>query len=214
MDNDQERPGKSSLKEEIISLIKHDDVEILFKRYLNNAKKIHRTKVVTNSIVVLLGFLIGIGAFYLAYESSANETKVATIKAYDAERASSIRAGIERKIQWMEKINSSIINMRTIRYNIVLGCKNKKPISSFKQNLLRSNARFNVILSSTGNQYVFNDALNTKIHDLLVFDENVVDVCSKSAPGDAKWRQYLQEINDIMGDSIRDEQNRLKEIDS
>lgn len=212
-DHEKRNLDQSSLKDEIIGLIKHDEVDALIQRFLTHAKKIHRTKVIINSIVILLGFLIGIGAFYLAYQASADETLIATKKAYDQERSLNIQENIRRKIQWMRKLDSAVINLRIVRDHIVLQCKYNQPISAYRQELLRDNARFVIINAFTGSNFVFNDALYQQAPALIAFDESVKDVCAANAPHDIKWREHLIAINNIMGQSIRKDQEMLNNLD-
>ena len=102
--------------------------------------------------------------------------------------------------------------MRKVRYHIVLHCKNGHPVTLEKQELMRFNARNAVALAFTGSRFVFNDAVEKKLDELTAFDESIKDVCAKGAPGDNKWRQYLIEINNLMGHSIREDQNSLIEL--
>lgn len=215
MSSDQENRNldKSSLTDEIIGLIKHDEVDALIQRFLTHTKKIHRTKVIINSIVILLGFLIGIGAFYLAYQESADETVIAIKKAYAQEKSLNIQENIRRKIAWMKKIDASIINMRKVRYHIILQCRNNQPISAYQQELQRFNSRVVVANAFTGSKFVFNDTLGQKGIEITTFDESVKDVCAANAPHDIKWREYLHEIDNIMGQSIRQDQEMLSNLD-
>ena len=213
MGDEQKNQDKVSLKDEILGVIKHDEVDALIQRFLTHAKKIHRTKVIVNSLVILLGFLIGIGAFYLAYQSSADETLIATKKAYDQEKSLNIQANIRRKIAWMKKIDASIINMRKVRYHIILQCEHNQPISPYQQELLRFNARVVVANAFAGSQFVFNDALVQRGYELTAFDESVKDVCAINSPKDIKWREYSTAINNIMGQSIRTDQGTLSDLD-
>lgn len=210
-DNDRS-PEKSSLKDEIIGLIKHDEVDALFKRYLRHVKKVHRMKLIINSIVILLGFLIGIGAFYEAYQASVEQTEIATKTELDRDLSTDLQAKIDRKMRWMQKINGAVINMRKVRYHITLQCKYNKPISAYEQKVKRFNARYKLVLLATGNQFIFNKNLNMKIHQLVAFDESVKNVCLKNAPKDNQWQKYSIEINNIMGDSIKKEQIKLRNL--
>jgi len=202
----------TSIKNEIIALIKHDEVEQLFKRFLSHAQKSHRSKVIINAIVIFLGFLIGIGAFYLAYQASTDETAIANKRAYDQAKAINVAATVRRKIEWMKKMNSSVINMRKVRYHILLRCKHGHPDSLEKQELLRLNAALDVIHAFTGSQFIFNDAVQKKVDQLIKFDRSVKNVCAKGAPKDDKWRAYLIEIDNLMGQSIKEDQETLMEL--
>lgn len=210
--NGDNHSNQTHLKDEVVALLKHEEVNALIKRFLAHTQKSNHAKVVINSIVILLGFLIGIGAFYLAYQSSTNETVIATRKAYDQERALDIQADIRRKIEWMQKIDGAIINVRKVRYHIILKCEANRPISAYQQALERFNARIIVVNSLSGCNYVFNDALKEKVSELVAFDGSVKDVCAKNAPRDEKWEEYLLAINQIMGKSIREDQGLLSNL--
>lgn len=209
MSDNGEKPGKSSFKDEIIGLIRHGEVNAFIQRLQADAKKAHRTKIIINSLVIFLGFSIGIGAFYLAYQASANQTLVAIQRAYDQEKSLNIQADIRRKIEWLKKIDAAIINLRKLRYRIILQCKYNKPISAYQQALLRENARWVVANTLSGSKFVFNDALEQKVSELNAFDESVKNLCGKNAPKDIKWREYLIAIDNIMGQTIRKDQDRL-----
>jgi hypothetical protein len=210
--NGDNHSNETHLKDEVVELLKHEEVNALIKRFLVHTQKSNHAKVVINSIVILLGFLIGIGAFYLAYQSSTNETVIATRKAYEQERVVNIQEDIRRKIEWMQKIDAAVINMRKVRYHIVLKCENNLPMSAYQQALERFNARVIVVDSFSGSSYVFSDAIKEKSIELVAFDEGVKDVCAKNAPGDKEWEKYLLEVNQVMGKSIREDQEKLDSL--
>lgn len=128
---------------------------------------------------------------------------------YQQREDESIRETINRKIEWVQKIDSAVTNMRYTRYVVVLQCKFHRPLRLYDQSLRRFDALNKVVTATAGVSYIFNEKVKDNIVELNHFDESVKDVCAPGAPDDQEWYKRAYEINKLMGESIQQDKEKL-----
>lgn len=185
-------------KNDIISILEHDSFLRTVNQFLQHSKKTQYWKTISFIVMAILGIF----GFYLAWASNFEASKIETIRLRNERETARLDHIIQTKISWMRNVDESVTDLRKTRQNIILRCKYDKPLSLYEQQLLRSNARFDVNKAFTGVEYIFDQQVHQKLHDFLSFDESIKDVCASDAPTDAEYIDHLHQFTNLMGASI------------
>ncbi len=154
------------------------------------------------SAIIAFSILIAAGSFYLAHEAT-----------YYNKEAELIRHEKEEKITWMRQIDTAILNMRKLRYDIVRECTYGTPMPLKEQEALRMAAMFEFMKAHVGARFIFSEEMQNKARELVQFDYSVKDICATDAPSDSAWKQLMLEMDDIMGKSLQEDNKRLLHAD-
>lgn len=207
--NDSIKPNYEITKDEINTIV---NSETLQKAIKDSHDAWEKTKFKWQIFVALVMALSAALGYYLKWDSDRKDLIEQQIQAANERKAEQIQAEINLKMEWMRRADEAIMNMRKTRELIVIGCDYNLPRNRMAEDISRFNARYNVANTFTGIRFIFNNDVENKSQQLVKFDENVKDVCSKSAPEDNIWREYVIQINNLMEKSVQDEQNKLANI--
>lgn len=196
-------------KHDILDILKHDAVAQTLEQFFKRNRWAQFFK--TLSFVLMAA--LGVGGFYLAWDSNRQENYAAEIREQNQRQAADLEQKIKTKLEWMRQINKTILDMRQVRQFIIFRCIfNYHPLNQYEQQVLRYEAQTTVIKAYTGSRFIFNDAVENKTRELIHFDETIKDVCAKNAPSDEIWHQYQRSLDDLMGQSIKDDEDKLKKL--
>lgn len=112
-------------------------------------------------------------------------------------------------MEWMRRADLAVMNMRKTREMIVIHCQYHLPRNIYQEKIDRINAQYEIIKTFVGINFIFDNQVLDKIHQLMQFDKSINDVCDQSAPSDDAWYKYAVEIDNLMGNSITNDKLKL-----
>ena len=175
---------------------KYDELHRIIKRFAPNH---------------LFVFLKGLG-----YTLAIGIALVGALLTWNAQisvsQSDSLQQQINRKIDWMVKVNDGATAIREAQRNIVLECQYGKPPSQYEQDKTRVEARYQFIRSANGVGEIFGEKTLELVRNFVQFDESVPDVCSKSAPRHNAWLKREIFMILTMQNSIDKDKKRLESL--
>ncbi len=87
-------------------------------------------------------------------------------------------------------------------------------MTSYKTDKERLTERYKVIQAFTESQHIFGSKILDKYREYIIFDESVPNVCSRDAPSELAWRNYIIDINTFISNSINIDEQKLHSLNS
>lgn len=211
---DSEHNKKSLTKEEIIEILNSEAVASLKKPLVGALNRLGAGMPLWIHLAKGFGFTLllsaGLIGYYIQWNAEIKQRQAETT----ARAVEQLQKTIDRKIEWQIKLNNAMVSLKETRAFIVLDCQNKHNLSNYEQQKLRLTARFKGIKAFIGSDNIFDQTVLNKLRDFINFDGNVTDVCSQDAPSELAWRQYLIDINNLTGESIKKDEDKLNHLNS
>lgn len=178
--------------------------KILRDREFKNTIKMLQPNPTKFRIIKGFGFMLVLASGLFGYFLKANSEA-------EDRRASALTQVINEKKDWLRRINNAILELRKIRADIILNCKNKDPQAQYKTRL---DARYELIRSYAGIAEIFGIEIANTLDELVRFDDSIKNICSPEAPGDDAWLAFAKKANQQMRESLkrdREDYARLSE---
>jgi hypothetical protein len=205
---------RSLTKEDIIEILNSDAIVSLKRPLVGALNRLGIGMPLWIQFTRGLGFTLllaaGLVGYYVQWHAEIKQRQAEIT----ARAASQLQKTIDRKIEWLVKIDTALIGLKSNIEDIQLACKDNVSIPIHEQNQLRLKERQKIVYAAMGAQYIFNEDLLNNIREYVDFDESIEDVCAKNAPTEIEWRKKLIHNNELMGDSIRKDQDTLLKFNS
>ncbi len=213
-ENGKENKSKSLTKEDIIEILNSDAVASLKKPLVGALSRLGVGIPLWVTLTKGLGFALllaaGLIGYYIQWNTELMQRKAETT----ARAAAQLQKTIDRKIEWQIKLNNSMGSLKEKMELIKLKCDERVPMTKYEQNKIRLLERSKIVYAMMGIQYIFSEKVIDGAREYVLFDESVNDLCGKNAPSEMAWREILIKNNQLMGESIKEDEKKLNQLNS
>lgn len=210
----KENKVKSLTKEDIIEILNSNVIASVKTPLVGALNRLGIGMPLWMQFIKGLGFTLllaaGLIGYYIQWHAEIKQRQAETT----ARAVAQLQKTIDRKIEWQIKLNNSMVSLKSNAEMIQLDCKDNVPLSEHEVNRLRLLERVKVVYALMGTQYIFNEQVLNGARDYVNYDESILDLCAKDAPTEMSWRKILIQNNDLMGQSIKKDQELLNRLNS
>ena len=161
----------------------------------------------------LIGLIVTLAVVFASWHTDSTKDKESSMRDYNQRQAEIIQRTIDQKIALMKRVDNAMINLRRVNALIIERCKYNNSYTLEQQKLMRINSRYAIAKENTGLHLVFNLEAEKAVAALVDFDEYIIsDLCSKNVPDDWAWRSKMRHANDLMGQLIKEDQEKLNAL--